>query len=53
MRYEWEYPTLSVLLRPPGSDRILLHPDYDGWLPFDPRTEVPDISAFRNDGICR
>jgi hypothetical protein len=52
MRYDWEYPTLSVLLRPPGSDRMLQNPAYTDWLPFDPVTEVPDLSAFQTEGIC-
>jgi hypothetical protein len=54
MGYPWEYPTLSVLLRAPGSDRMLIHPGYTGWLPFDPAMQTPDISAFQtgHQGIC-
>ena len=54
MEYDWEYPTLSVLLRPPGSDRMLMNPNYSGWLPFDPQAATPDISGYQatDGGIC-
>lgn len=52
--WDWEMPTLSVLLRPKGSDRLLQYPGYAGWYPFDPATDVPDIAGYgRGTGICR
>ncbi|MBV8096772.1 MAG: hypothetical protein JO110_26715 [Acetobacteraceae bacterium] len=49
----WMLPTMSVLLRPAGSDRIIFDPAYHGWQPFDPATQVPDIEAFKREGgLC-
>lgn len=51
--WDWEMPTLSILVRPPGNGTILQYPGYSGWYPFDPATEAPDISAFkRTPGAC-
>ncbi len=51
--WNWELPTLSVLLRDSGSDRIILDASYSGWLPFNPVTATPDIRGFkRSGGLC-
>jgi hypothetical protein len=51
--WTWELPTMSVLLRRYGSDRIVSDPSYHGWQPFDPMKGVPDITRFkRSASLC-
>ena len=53
MQWVWTFPTLSVLLRPRGTEAMLIDPTYDGWQPFDPVAAVPDLSNYDNSGgIC-
>ena len=52
--WNWELPTLSVLLRPANSSRIIRDKSYTGWMPFDPNGKVPDIERFKkSSSICR
>jgi hypothetical protein len=54
MRYDWEYPALSILLRPSGSERILQNPAYTDWLPYASGIEAPDVRRFgTGEGVCR
>jgi hypothetical protein len=49
--WDWELPTLSLLLRPAASQAIVRNPAYRGWIPA---TGTADIRAFkRTKGICR
>lgn len=51
--WNWEMPTLAVLLRPAGSTAMLSFPGYEGWYPFDPATEQPDIESVKKGrGLC-
>jgi hypothetical protein len=51
--WRWELPTMSVLLRSPGSDRIVSDPSYHDWQPFDPVRGVPDITRFKQSAsLC-
>jgi hypothetical protein len=50
----WEFPTMSILLRDNGNDRIISNPLWHDWLPFDPATTTPDIGIFKQSGgLCR
>jgi hypothetical protein len=52
----WTGPTMSVLLRPPGSSKIIVFhkPDGPSFEPFDPTSGGPDITVFKAAGpICR
>jgi hypothetical protein len=54
-RFAWtsELLTMSVLLRSPGSNRIVSDPSYHGWEPFDPLTGAPDITRFKQSAsLC-
>jgi hypothetical protein len=51
----WTGPTLSVLLRPEGSSKIIVFhpPDEPSFEPFDPTSGGPDIAIFKSAGpIC-
>jgi hypothetical protein len=51
----WTGPTMSVLLRPAGSGKIIMfHPPGEpSYEPFDPASGGPDITAFQIAGpIC-
>lgn len=51
--WDWEMPTIGILLRPPGSTAVLHYPGYDGWYPFAPDTEQPDIEIYKpRAGLC-
>jgi hypothetical protein len=51
--WDWELPTMSLLLRPPGSYALVVNPAYHGWQPFDPVTGLPNITDFRRSrGVC-
>jgi hypothetical protein len=52
--WNWELPTMSVLLRAEGSRRLISDPAYHGWQPKDREAEAPLIARFkRSDGLCR
>ena len=49
----WTYPTMSVLLRPAGSQATVIDADHDSWQPFDPTAPTSNVSAYQIDGgIC-
>jgi hypothetical protein len=51
--WSWTYPTMSILLRPAGSQAIVTDADHDSWQPFDPNSPIADLSVFKtNGGIC-
>jgi len=48
--WNWTFPTVSVLLRPLGSQKLLVEPSYAGWQPFSTTLGVPDIDQFKAHG---
>jgi hypothetical protein len=53
--WDWTGPTMSVLLRPEGSSKIIVFhpPDEPSFEPFDPASGGPDIAIFKSAGpIC-
>ncbi|GLS18636.1 hypothetical protein GCM10007874_16530 [Labrys miyagiensis] len=49
----WNWPVISVLYRPVESQRILLDPHYQGWLPFERPEDAPDISRYKaSSSLC-
>jgi hypothetical protein len=49
----WTWPVLGVIYRPEGSQRLLLDPHYQGWLPFDTPQTAPDIERYkRASSLC-
>jgi hypothetical protein len=48
--WNWTFPTVSVLLRPLGSQKLLVEPSYAGWQPFSTAEGVPDIDQFKAHG---
>jgi hypothetical protein len=50
----WMYPSMSLLLRPPGSDAIVTNLQGTDWQPFDPTSQVPDLSRYKGGraAIC-
>ena len=52
--WNWELPTMSVLLRPSDSHRLISDPSYTGWQPKDRESKAPLIARFkRSGGLCR
>ncbi|CAM5770764.1 hypothetical protein LMIY3S_03282 [Labrys miyagiensis] len=50
----WTWPVVSVLYRPPTSERILLDPHYQGWFPFIRAEDAPDIGRYKaRSSLCR
>jgi len=51
--WDWTYPTLSVLLRPPGSDAVVSDATYHGWLPPSPIAHPASLDSAKREGaLC-
>lgn len=52
--WPWTYPTLSLLLRAPGSVTLVRYPTPNLWQPFDPDGPLPDIASYKTaGGMCQ
>jgi hypothetical protein len=45
--WNWELPTLSLLLRDSDNNQIISDPTYHDWQPFNPRGPVPNLNRFK------
>jgi hypothetical protein len=48
--WNWTFPIVSALLRPPGSHVVIIEPGYHGWMPFGPSQPLPEIDWFKQRG---